>query len=96
MEKLSRLIWLSDHYPMPLIHKGTNDTTRYDSEQISSDYKALGEKVKELGAQVVSLPALLIKGKGPGGDKCILEMNAWLTDVLTGELWLPEPWDAVR
>lgn len=63
---------------MQLIHVGTNDTARYDPQQIRSDYRALGVRVKELGVQVVFSSVLLVKGRGPGRDRCILEVNAWL------------------
>lgn len=38
-----------------LIHVGTSDAAKRDVEQIKSDCKALGTKVKNLGAQIFSL-----------------------------------------
>uniref|UniRef100_A0A8C8RI01 C2H2-type domain-containing protein n=1 Tax=Pelusios castaneus TaxID=367368 RepID=A0A8C8RI01_9SAUR len=77
-EGLSRIIRPSDYYPMLLIHVGTNDTARGDPLQIKGDYRALGARVKEFGAQVVFSSILPVKGRGPSRDRCILEVNAWL------------------
>ncbi|KAM7138764.1 uncharacterized protein RBU57_016504 [Macrochelys suwanniensis] len=77
-EALSRIIRPSDYYPMLLIHVGTNDTARCDTEQIKSDYRALGVRVKDFGAQVVFSSILPVKGRGTGRDRCIVEVNAWL------------------
>ncbi|XP_075769327.1 uncharacterized protein LOC142821635 isoform X1 [Pelodiscus sinensis] len=77
-EALSRIIRPSDYYPMLLIHVGTNDTARCDTERIKCDYRALGVWVKEFGAQVVFSSILPVKGRGLGRERCILEVNAWL------------------
>ncbi|XP_075757100.1 uncharacterized protein LOC142818831 isoform X1 [Pelodiscus sinensis] len=77
-EALSRIIRPSDYYPMLLIHVGTNDTARCDTERIKCGYRALGVRVKEFGAQVVFSSILPVKGRGPGRERCILEVNAWL------------------
>ncbi|XP_075777593.1 uncharacterized protein LOC142827220 [Pelodiscus sinensis] len=77
-EALSRIIRPSDYYPMLLIHVGTNDTARCDTERIKCDYRALGVRVKEFGAQVVFSSILPVKGRGPGRERCILEVNTWL------------------
>lgn len=78
-ERLNRLIHPSDHYPVLLIHMGTNDTAGSHPEQVSSDYRALAVRRKELGrgAGTFSL-ILLVKGRGPGSDRHILEVNAGL------------------
>ncbi|CAM5099962.1 unnamed protein product [Natator depressus] len=34
--------------------------------------------MKELGVQVLFSSILLVKGRGPSRDRCILEVNAWL------------------
>lgn len=48
MERLPRLI---QYYPMLHIHVGTRDTARGNLGQIKSDNKALGTRVKRMGAQ---------------------------------------------
>uniref|UniRef100_A0A8C3IF96 SGNH hydrolase-type esterase domain-containing protein n=1 Tax=Chrysemys picta bellii TaxID=8478 RepID=A0A8C3IF96_CHRPI len=78
MEALSRIIQPSDYYPMLLIHVGTNDIARCDTERIKSDYRALGVRVKEFGAQVVFSSILPVKSRGLGRNRCIMEENAWL------------------
>uniref|UniRef100_A0A8C3H8J2 SGNH hydrolase-type esterase domain-containing protein n=1 Tax=Chrysemys picta bellii TaxID=8478 RepID=A0A8C3H8J2_CHRPI len=77
-EALSRIIQPSDYYPMLLIHVGTNDTVRSDTERIKSDYRALEVRVKEFVAQMVFSSILPVKGRGPGRDRCVMEVNAWL------------------
>nr|XP_014432603.1 uncharacterized protein LOC106732511 [Pelodiscus sinensis] len=73
------LSWMiQSYYPILPIHVGTNDIARYDPEQIKSDYRALGVRVKEFGAQVVFSSVLPVKIRGRGKDRCILEVNAWL------------------
>lgn len=47
MERLLSLIQPSDHYPILLIYLGTNGIAWHDPEKISSDYWALGSKVKK-------------------------------------------------
>lgn len=53
IKKLIRLIWVSDHYLMLLIHVASIDTARNDPEQINNDYRALGIRVKESRIMVI-------------------------------------------
>lgn len=59
---------------MLLIYMGSA-TARSDSEQISSDYRALGGRVKGSGAQIIFSSIFPVEGKGPGRGTRILEMN---------------------
>ncbi|XP_067418891.1 uncharacterized protein [Emydura macquarii macquarii] len=77
-ERLPKLIKSSDRYPFLLLHVGTNDTAKNDLERITADYVALGKEIKEFEAQVVFSSILPVQGKGPGRDRRIVEVNAWL------------------
>ncbi|XP_065436072.1 uncharacterized protein LOC135979801 [Chrysemys picta bellii] len=78
MERLPRLIKPSDRYPFLLLHVGTNDTAKNDLERITTDYVALGRRIKEFEAQVVFSSILPVQGKGRGRDRRIVEVNEWL------------------
>lgn len=50
--------------PLLLFRVGTNDTARGDLGSMKRDYRALGEVVKGMGAQVVLSSILLVRWMG--------------------------------
>lgn len=69
-EKLTKTIKPTYYYPFLTLHVETNDTTK-SLETISRDYKQLGTKAKELGAQVVCFFIQQWK---------VLEVNHWFKE----------------
>jgi len=77
-ERLTRLVKPTDRNPFLLVHVGTNDTARHSLQKIRRDFEDLGRKLKDLGTQVVISSLLPVKGRGPGRERKIVEVNNWL------------------
>ena len=52
MEGLPSLIKPTDTYPFLLVHVGTKDTAKRSYQEITSDFEALGRKLKDFGTQI--------------------------------------------
>ncbi|XP_025065811.1 uncharacterized protein LOC112551083 [Alligator sinensis] len=73
--RIPDLIQPLDYYPMVLIHVGTNDTARSNPDHVVGDYRALGARLREMGAQVVFLSILPVRGHSRHHNTCIREVN---------------------
>lgn len=62
MEKLLKLIWLSDYNLLLLLNVDANDTASRYLDSIKSDYRALRVGVMGMGTQEV-ISILLVRGK---------------------------------
>jgi len=51
--RLNSLVHLLDHYPLLLFHVGTNDAATKSPRSIKRNFRALGRRPKNSGAQVV-------------------------------------------
>lgn len=71
MERLLRFVWPSDYYALLLFHVGTNETARGDLERMKYDYRALGVRLKGMGALVVFFLILAVMRKS-------LRKNGWM------------------
>ncbi|XP_019345243.1 uncharacterized protein LOC132243289 [Alligator mississippiensis] len=69
------LIQPSDHYPLVLIHVGTNDMPGSTPDRIMSDYKALGATLREMGSHVVFSSVLPVSRCRWCHKTCIREVN---------------------
>ncbi|XP_059579167.1 uncharacterized protein LOC132248816 [Alligator mississippiensis] len=74
-ERIPKLLKPTDHYPMLLIHVGTNDTARSTPSQVMRRYRDLGAGLKGLGAQVVFSSILPVSGYGLRRDRRICVVN---------------------
>ena len=77
LQRLSRLVWPLDYYPLLLFHVDSNDTTRDHLEHIMCNYGALGERLKGVGAHVVFLSPSSGRER-TGRNGLILQVNNWL------------------
>ena len=67
-ERIPQLLRPTDHYPMLLIHVGTNDMARSTPSQVMRHYRELGAGLRDLGAQVVFSSILPVSGYGGRGE----------------------------
>jgi len=77
-ERVPQLVKSTDCYPLLLFHLGTNDTASWNVGRIKDDFKALGVKAKNFGAQVDVSSILPIGGRGSARNRCITGINSWL------------------
>ena len=56
----------------------TNDRAESNSEKITSDFEALGRKLKDFGAQIAFSSMLPVLRKGIEREKKILHVNDWV------------------
>ena len=75
MERIPQLLRPTDHYPMLLIHVGTNDTAQSTPNQVMRCYRDLGAGLRGLGAQVVFLSILPVSGYGLRRERRIHTVN---------------------
>lgn len=73
--KLPELFHPSDHYRLLIVHVGTNDTSRNNTDHMRGDNETLDKRVKEIGLQIVFSSILPVEDKGPHRDHGIMEVN---------------------
>lgn len=70
-------------YPLLLFH--TDSTTRGSPKYIRRDYRALGMRVKDMGAKVVVFSVLPVKGKSSSRNELIQQVNTCICGLCKRE-----------
>jgi len=75
---LPRLVQPSDYYPLLLFHMGAGEVAVSSPKAIEKEFKALGQLVKESGAQVIFSSLLPVVGRDVERYRQTQSINTWL------------------
>jgi len=76
--KLPSLVQPSDYYPLLLFHVEGDEVAVRSPRVIKRDFRALGQLVRESGAQVIFSALLPVVGNDIGRNSWAQSINTWL------------------
>jgi len=76
--KLPSLVQPLDYYLLLLFHVGAEEVAVHSRRVIKRDFRALGQLVRESGAQVIFSSLLPVADGDVGRNRCTQPTNTWL------------------
>ncbi|GAB0181413.1 hypothetical protein GRJ2_000606600 [Grus japonensis] len=76
--KFPSLVQPSDYCPLLLFHVSADEATMLSPRVIKRDFGALGQLVRESGAQVIFISLLPVAGSNVGRNRRTQSINTWL------------------
>ncbi|KAK4832299.1 hypothetical protein QYF61_021698 [Mycteria americana] len=76
--KLPSLVQPSQYYPLLLFHMGDDEAAVHGPRVIERDFRALGQFMRESGAQVIFSSLLSVVGSDIGRNRWTQSINTWL------------------
>ncbi|RMC06501.1 hypothetical protein DUI87_15937 [Hirundo rustica rustica] len=77
-ERLPRLIWPSDYYPLLILQAGSDQIEKRGVKAIKREFRALGQEVDRTGIQVVFCSVPLVAEKNDERNRRTHIFNKWL------------------